>query len=587
MNQQGEEGRIVLNNRSSGSNGNNNLGNNANNNNEGGNVLPALPNSGLTPKQTAKKTPPMQMTQQALPDIQISCQTTQPNTNSNINGLQLGQNSQFNLSDNRSCRSISSNNTHQVTNGNNNKSQLYGFQQQNINLKVKELQQTNPKKSVYNQEDLRQLLELFNSFDLQQIGLITINYLHQILFKLQKETTQIDDIIMRIAITKEGYVSFDEFLAILTEIEKNSGNGKKSKSYPIQADPKVVEFLRLLDEYRKKCENDGNYSEAKKAHLKILEIKQKEQLRQKNNLRFMQEEELVNIEQLQKNQFEEFTKAWDNYMAEYEATAYLSLEKLKEKHLKEIEEYTNEIRQDLFSKIKYSKQLIEMRHKEKILVKLKQYNDAEKIKQKADSIEDYERKQKEAEIEEKIEMKVSILRKNQSQVLQALLKRIQADRTHQLKQRQQDSNRLIMKNRNIRNELVHKHNNEVKKAVDILKENLHFHENQLENLKKHFRNAQNNPTEKERRQITTEENSLYKPETKTTQQNSKENNHLERNKRSTSLQQNTNNLSNFQIKPTNPSSVTNRQKPRNISVNGRKYRQNNGSNDRINQTFNQ
>lgn len=34
-----------------------------------------------------------------------------------------------------------------------------------------------------------------------------------------------------------------------------------------------------------------------------------------------------------------------------------------------------------------------------------------------------------------------------------------------------------MKNRNIRNELVHKHNNEVKKAVDILKENLHFHEN--------------------------------------------------------------------------------------------------------------
>lgn len=43
----------------------------------------------------------------------------------------------------------------------------------------------------------------------------------------------VDEIIMRIAITKEGYVSFDEFLAIITEIEKNPNNGKKGKSHPI------------------------------------------------------------------------------------------------------------------------------------------------------------------------------------------------------------------------------------------------------------------------------------------------------------------------------------------------------------------
>ena len=44
----------------------------------------------------------------------------------------------------------------------------------------------------------------------------------------------------------------------------------------IAPDPKVVEFLRLLDEYRKKCESEGNYAEAKKAHLKVLEIREKE-----------------------------------------------------------------------------------------------------------------------------------------------------------------------------------------------------------------------------------------------------------------------------------------------------------------------
>ena len=52
-------------------------------------------------------------------------------------------------------------------------------------------------------------------------------------------------------------------------------------------------------------------------------------MRQKNNLKASQEMELMNIENAQKKQFIEFSEAWDNYMADYEATAYLSLEKLK------------------------------------------------------------------------------------------------------------------------------------------------------------------------------------------------------------------------------------------------------------------
>lgn len=52
-------------------------------------------------------------------------------------------------------------------------------------------------------------------------------------------------------------------------------------------------------------------------------------MRQKNNLKASQEMELLNIENAQKKQFIEFSEAWDNYMADYEATAYLSLEKLK------------------------------------------------------------------------------------------------------------------------------------------------------------------------------------------------------------------------------------------------------------------
>jgi len=60
----------------------------------------------------------------------------------------------------------------------------------------------------------------------------------------------------------------------------------------ITADNKVLDFLRLLEEYRKKCEIEGNYQEAKKAAGKFEELLRKETIRQKNNIRAAQEQEL-------------------------------------------------------------------------------------------------------------------------------------------------------------------------------------------------------------------------------------------------------------------------------------------------------
>lgn len=78
-------------------------------------------------------------------------------------------------------------------------------------------------------------------------------------------------------------------------------------------------------------------------------------------------------------------------MSDYEATAYLSLEKLKEKHMIEFQEFQENVRKELQKKMKFSKELIEMRSKEDKLVKLKNYREAEKIKMKADMLEDFER----------------------------------------------------------------------------------------------------------------------------------------------------------------------------------------------------
>lgn len=90
-------------------------------------------------------------------------------------------------------------------------------------------------------------------------------------------------------------------------------------------------------------------------------------MRQVNNIRAAQEQELSSIEGAQKQQFMEFSNAWDNYMAEYETTAYLSLEKLKEKHMLEFQQFSEKIRKETKTKMKFSKELLEMRNKQRQL----------------------------------------------------------------------------------------------------------------------------------------------------------------------------------------------------------------------------
>lgn len=51
----------------------------------------------------------------------------------------------------------------------------------------------------------------------------------------------------------------------------------------------MLDFLKLLEEYRVKCENEGQYAEAKKARLKYEELLWKETTRQKNNIWTAQE----------------------------------------------------------------------------------------------------------------------------------------------------------------------------------------------------------------------------------------------------------------------------------------------------------
>ena len=65
----------------------------------------------------------------------------------------------------------------------------------------------------------------------------------------------------------------------MSEQARTERSQKDDRTTYIQTDSKVVDFLKLLEEYRVKCENEGSYAEARKSRLKYEELLRKETIR--------------------------------------------------------------------------------------------------------------------------------------------------------------------------------------------------------------------------------------------------------------------------------------------------------------------
>ncbi len=130
-------------------------------------------------------------------------------------------------------------------------------------------------------------------------------------------------------------------------------------------------------------------------------------------MRSAQEQELSTVENAQRSQFLEFSAAWDNYMSDYEATAYLSLEKLKEKHLLEIQQLQEKVKKEFKAKVKLSKELMDMRKQVHVLISTKQIEDAERLKNECDLKEVAERAEVDRQMDEYLKKQEERLRAKQ------------------------------------------------------------------------------------------------------------------------------------------------------------------------------
>ncbi|CAK9099216.1 Uncharacterized protein SCF082_LOCUS46469 [Durusdinium trenchii] len=234
-----------------------------------------------------------------------------------------------------------------------------------------------------------------------------------------------------------------------------------------------MEFLRILDEYRLKCEDEGNYAEAERASKQLDNLRKQEMKRQVKALKARQISERQDIQVAHNMQFAEFNSAWDKYLDDYDRMAQEYIKQMTERHAKELRDFQEEMHQKMVAKPpKFSKELLEWRRRQHMLAKSKQYAEAQKVKKIADMMESKERSKMDNDYESTFSAKEAKVRSQQQAELNALLKRIDVRRKEHLAQRSLDSKRLLQRNRNVQSVLASKQSVEERVARNEIKTRL-------------------------------------------------------------------------------------------------------------------
>lgn len=176
----------------------------------------------------------------------------------------------------------------------------------------------------YSKEEIDNFKCIFDMFDHDKRETVGVKDLQTIMQSLGRDPQEAIDIVEELNFDPFGTINFEEFLRIMKSLENrlggnvNQDEGGALSSQEVQEpgsvvdgqpdqnlisqqndmaertkygcllprtgvhflpDSKVVDFLRLLNDYRKKCCKEMNLTEARRAALKFEDLRNKEMLR--------------------------------------------------------------------------------------------------------------------------------------------------------------------------------------------------------------------------------------------------------------------------------------------------------------------
>ena len=295
---------------------------------------------------------------------------------------------------------------------------------------------------AYSKEEISALRGIFALYDPDGTGEISSADLESLLQKIGLKQEAARERSERFDVTEPTTVDFAKFLELV-----KAGQPDQPGEEP---DPKVLEFLRILEQYRRKCEKEGNYLEADRAHQQLEMLRKQEEKRQQKAVRARQIAERQDVQIAHNMQYTDFNASWDKYLAEYDRMAQIYIQQMTERHATNLLEFQRKLQSEMAERPpKWSRELLEWRRRQHMLARQKNYAEAQRIKKIADKLEDKERKSCENMSGGAFSRKDGQYRNQQHAELHALLKRIDARRKEHLTQRTLDSTRLLQRNRNV------------------------------------------------------------------------------------------------------------------------------------------
>jgi hypothetical protein len=337
------------------------------------------------------------------------------------------------------------------------------------------------------QQQIESIESIFRLYDEENNGFVSIDQAISVLNKLGRPDYVVEEIGQYLDSQREernDCIDFDSFIELLASVDPSSSSNpmammqQSSSSSSLdteQVDPKVIEFLRILEEYRAKCEEEGNYLEAERSQRQIETLRTQEEKRQRKAVKARQLSERHEVQVAHNQQMDEFNASWAKYLEEYDLMAQNYIQQMTERHAANLLAFQQELREEVGEKPpRWSRELLDWRRRQHMLAKQHNYVEAQRVKKVADQMEQKEREAMEENQALAFARRESQFRKQQQAELKALLMRIESRRKEHLKTNEEDCKKLLQRNRNVQAVLESKQNLEAQKTFEEIHNTLYL-----------------------------------------------------------------------------------------------------------------
>jgi len=215
----------------------------------------------------------------------------------------------------------------------------------------------------------------------------------------------------------------------------------------------ITDFLQILEEHRKNCEQQGKYAEAEVAKTRLDELKSHEANRRRESMKAQQLQERLGMEEAHMLEYQQFHSQWEKRCKDYDDQCESQWNGMKERHLEELKDFQQKLLERQ-QKPKYTPLLLTYRKTEEHLARARNYVQAHKLKEKADRLQAEETEQWNKMKQKELFQKESQFKSSKRQELNALQKRINAGREVQMQQRALELERLMRRYRNAKQEMA-------------------------------------------------------------------------------------------------------------------------------------